>query len=67
MVAVNAGDEPARLAVDLPGLAGFAAKQVSWSGREWGTTFAPDSLERGTLAVDLQAREGVVIEVEPTV
>jgi cyclomaltodextrinase len=67
VVAINAGDEPARLAVDLPGLAGFAAKQVSWSGREWGTTFAPGSLEKGTLAVDLQAREGVVIAVEPTV
>jgi hypothetical protein len=65
VVAVNAGDEPARLCVNLPDLAEAPAKQVTWSGLHWETIFAPRSLEKGTLTIDLQAREGVAIEVVP--
>jgi hypothetical protein len=65
VVAVNAGDEPARLCVNLPDLAGATAEQVTWSGLQWETIFAPESLERGTLAIDLEAREGVAIELMP--
>jgi cyclomaltodextrinase len=62
LVAVNAGDGPARLSIDHPGLAGHLAEQVSWPGRGWGTTFAPRLLERGPLLVELEAREGVAIQ-----
>ena len=62
LVAVNAGDGPARLSIEHPGLAGHRAEQVSWPGRGWGTTFAPRLLERGPLVVELEAREGVAIE-----
>ena len=62
LVAVNAGDEPARLSIEHPGLAGHLAEQVSWPGRGWGTTFAPRLLERGPLVVELEAREGVAIQ-----
>ena len=67
LVAVNAGDRPARLQFQVPGQAGCLAEQVSWSGRGWGTTFASRSLERGTLEVELEAREGVVIEIESAI
>jgi cyclomaltodextrinase len=62
LVAVNAGDRPARLNIEHPDLAGHRAEQVSWPGREWGTTFAPRLLERGPLVVELEAREGVAIQ-----
>ncbi|MFI5259894.1 MAG: alpha-amylase family glycosyl hydrolase, partial [Candidatus Limnocylindrales bacterium] len=62
VIAVNAGDRPAHLGFEHPGLAGHHAEQVSWPGRGWVTTFASRSLERGALEVELQAREGVVIE-----
>ena len=62
LVAVNAGDGPARLSIEHPGLAGRLAEQVSWPGRGWGTTFAPRLLERGPLVVELEAREGVAIQ-----
>jgi cyclomaltodextrinase len=65
VVALNAGDEPARLDVNVADLAGATAKQVTWSGLEWGTVFAFGSLETGTLAIDLRAREGVAIELVP--
>jgi cyclomaltodextrinase len=65
VVAINAADEPVRLEIDLQRPAGSTVKQVSWSGRELGIAFAPGSLERGTLAVDLQAREGAAFEVAP--
>ena len=63
IVAVNAGDRPVRLDMEVVGLAGHLAEQVSWPGREWQTIFAPTPLERGSLVVELEAREGVVIEV----
>jgi len=66
LVALNAGDRPIRLEFRVPELAGCLAEQVSWSGLEWGTTFAPAKLERGTLEVELEAREGVVIEAAST-
>jgi hypothetical protein len=61
VVAVNAGEEPATLSIEHPGLAGHMAEQVSWPGRGWATTFAPRLLERGPLVVELEAREGVAI------
>ena len=65
VVAVNAGDAPARLEFQHPGPADHLVEQVSWRGREWGTTFAPRPLERGTLVVEVAAREGVVLGVGP--
>ena len=62
LVAVNAGDAPAQLSIEHPGPAGHLAEQVSWPGREWGTTFAPRLLESGPLEVELEAREGVAIQ-----
>jgi neopullulanase len=65
VVVVNAGDVPARLSFQLSGPAGYLVEQVSWPGHEWGTTFAPRPLERGTLEVEVEAREGVVLGVDP--
>jgi glycosidase len=65
VVVVNAGDTPARLELDLPGSAGSRVEQVSWSGRGWGTTFAPRSLQNVSLEVQVAAREGVALEVVP--
>jgi neopullulanase len=63
LVAVNAGDQPARLEFQVSGPADRPFEQVSWHGREWRTTFAARPLERGTLVVDIEAREGVVLGV----
>ena len=63
VVALNAGETPVRIDFQLPEPAGGTANQVSWPGCGWGTTFASRSLERGTLEVELEAREGVAIEV----
>ena len=65
VVVANAGDAPARLVFQLSGQAGPLVEQVSWPGRGWGTTFAPRRLERGTLVVEVEAREGVVLGVDP--
>ena len=65
VVAVNAGDVPVRLGFQLPESAGGLARQVSWHGREWHTEMASRPLERGTLVVDIEAREGVVLGVDP--
>jgi neopullulanase len=63
VVAVNAGDFPVRLGLLLPEPAECLARQVSWRGREWHTEMASRPLERGTLVVDIEAREGVVLGV----
>jgi hypothetical protein len=63
VVALNAGETPVRIDFQLPEPAGGTANQVSWPGCGWGTTFASRSLGRGTLEVELEAREGVAIEV----
>ena len=65
VVIVNAGDVPARLNVEIPEPVGRFAEQVSWSGREWRTTFEGRSLDTGALEVELAAREGVVVAVAP--
>jgi neopullulanase len=65
VVVVNAGDSPSRLTFELPGPAGGSVEQVSWSGREWRSTFASRPLERGTLVVEIEAREGMVLGVHP--
>jgi hypothetical protein len=65
VVAMNAGGGPARLNFEHPGLAGRLAQQVSWPGRGWSTAFASRLLETGALEVELEAREGVVIEAVP--
>ena len=64
LVAVNAGDRPTRLGIEHADLAGGHAEQVSWPGREWGTTFVPRLIESGSLEVELKAREGLLIEVD---
>jgi neopullulanase len=65
LVAVNAGDVPVQLEFQVPGPADHPIEQVSWYGREWRTTFAARPLERGTLVVEIEAREGVVLGVDP--
>ncbi len=66
VVAINAGDRPARLDLELPDQAGHPVDQLGWGGCDWATTFASRPLERGTLVVDIEAREGVVLGVGPT-
>ena len=63
IVAINAGDQPARLELELPDLAGRRVAQVNWPGDQWGTTFAPRSVEAGRLVVEIEAREGLVLRV----
>jgi neopullulanase len=65
VVAVNAGDQPARVVFQVPPLAGYLAEQLSWPGRGWTSTFAPRKLEGETVDMELEAREGIVIAVEP--
>ena len=65
VVVVNAGDSPSRLTFQLPEPTSGSVEQVSWSGREWRSTFAPRPLERGTLEVEVEAREGMVLGVHP--
>jgi neopullulanase len=65
LVAVNTGEEPVRLDLQVSGPADHPFEQVSWHGREWRTTFAARPLERGTLVVEIEAREGVVLGVDP--
>jgi hypothetical protein len=65
VVVANAGDSAEQLSLAVSGPAGAMVSQVSWKGSEWKTTFAPRPLERGTLVVDIDAREGVVLGVGP--
>jgi cyclomaltodextrinase len=65
VIAINAGESPARLNLAVPHLTGCRLEQVSWPGRAWATTFAPRSLLGGVLEVELEAREGVVIKTVP--
>ena len=66
VVVMNAGDTPVELSLAHSSLAGHMAEQVSWKGSEWRTPFAQRPLERGTLVVEIGAREGVVLGVHPT-
>jgi neopullulanase len=61
VVAVNAGEVPARLVIEHPDLAGHLVEQVSWPGRGWATTFASRLIDGGPLVVEVEAREGVAI------
>jgi cyclomaltodextrinase / maltogenic alpha-amylase / neopullulanase len=65
IVAINAGDLPARLEFSHADLAGYLAEQVSWSGRGWGTEFASGPLDHGTFTVELGSREGAVFGANP--
>ena len=62
-VVVNAGNRPVRLAFQVSGPTDPPVEQVSWHGREWRASMASRPLERGTLVVDIEAREGVVLGV----
>jgi neopullulanase len=62
VVAVNAGDEPARLTIEHPGPAGYRLEQVSWPGRDWRTTFAPTLIDGEPLVIEVGPREGVAIQ-----
>ena len=64
VVAINAGDQPTRFRFQAPGLTGCRAEQLSWPGRGWTSTFAPQRLGE-TVELELAAREGLVIAVEP--
>jgi cyclomaltodextrinase / maltogenic alpha-amylase / neopullulanase len=63
IVAVNSGDVPARLTVEVPAFAGCTAEQLRWPGLDWRTSFAPRRLKSGIFEVDVDAREGVVIDL----
>ena len=65
VVVANAGESADQLSLAVSGPAGAMVSQVSWTGCEWKTTFAPRPLERGTLVVEIEAREGVVLGVDP--
>jgi len=65
IVAVNAGDTPTQLVLDLPGLAGCLQAQVGWPGGQWGTKLTPQMIDGGTLVLEVEAREGVVLGVGP--
>ena len=65
VVVANAGDAADQLSLAVSGPAGAMVSQVSLRGSEWKTAFAPRPLERGTLVVEIEAREGVVLGVDP--
>ncbi|HEY5487146.1 MAG TPA: glycoside hydrolase family 13 protein [Candidatus Limnocylindrales bacterium] len=66
VVAINAGDQPTRIGIHVPELAGCLAEQLSWPGRGWSSAFAPRMLQGETVEVELGAREGIVIGVAPS-
>ncbi len=59
VVCINAGDDPARLDLVLPGLDGRTLEPVSWDGWSWGDG-APAPLTDDTAAVDLPGRSARV-------
>ena len=63
IVAVNAGEQPARLELDLPELSGGSVEQVSWPGARWESTFETRTVEAGSFAIEVAAREGLVLGV----
>ena len=65
IVAVNAGDRPARLELEIPDLSGQPVDRVAWRGDEWKATLAPQTIEAGALVVEIAAREGLVLGVGP--
>jgi cyclomaltodextrinase len=56
---------PVRLEFSASGPGSRGGRAGKLAGREWRTTFAPRPLERGTLVVEIEAREGVVLGVDP--
>ena len=65
VVVVNTADMPNGIRIQVPRLAGYSVEQVSWPGNEWTTTFDPIALQTETLEIEMQAREGVVLEARP--
>jgi cyclomaltodextrinase len=65
IIAINTGDQPARLELDLPGRAGLSVTQVGWPGNRWRTAFESRTLEAGRLVLEIEAREGLVLGVGP--
>jgi cyclomaltodextrinase / maltogenic alpha-amylase / neopullulanase len=65
VVVVNTADMPNGIRIQVPRLAGYRVEQVSWPGNEWTTTFDPIALQTETLEIEMQAREGVVLEARP--
>jgi cyclomaltodextrinase / maltogenic alpha-amylase / neopullulanase len=63
IVAINAGDQPARLELELPDLTGLPVAQVTWPGDRWGTRFAPRKVKAGALTIEIEAREGLILGV----
>ncbi|HSW42014.1 MAG TPA: DUF3459 domain-containing protein, partial [Patescibacteria group bacterium] len=61
VVAVNAGAEPARLAVDLPAVAGRSLAEVPLPGGNPGSAVA---LSNGRAWIEIPARAGRVLRVE---
>jgi neopullulanase len=65
VVAVNAADVPNRICFQVPRLAGHRVEQVSWPGSDWTAAFAPTTLREGTLALEMEARAGMVLKARP--
>jgi hypothetical protein len=63
VVAVNSGDQTARIRIDEPLLAGSMVRQVAWPGLDWQTAFEPQTLEAGGVEFEIRAREGLIVEV----
>ena len=65
VVAVNAADVPNRIRFGPVGPAGLRVEQVSWPGCEWTATVAPATLREEFLEIEMDARAGVVLKVDP--
>jgi cyclomaltodextrinase / maltogenic alpha-amylase / neopullulanase len=63
VVALNAGYEPVRLRVGVPGWDGFAATPIIWPGSEWQPAVAAGRVQEGSIELDLAPREGSIVEL----
>ena len=61
VVCINAGDEPARLDLSLPDLAGRTLEPVTWEGWPWGAGEAATVAAAGEASVELPARSARVL------
>ncbi len=62
VVALNAGDDPARLDVSLPGLEGRSLQQLTWEGWPWPAGGDVTVGDDGHASVDLPARGARVLQ-----
>ncbi len=63
VICTNAGEEPSRVALDLPEADGRTLAAVSWDGFEAGAGLAPATVSGGRLEVEVPPRDGLVLRV----